>query len=189
MTKESAMVTLAGKSLAHHVFLPQKANIATVATALKAVLSQGKSFEPGEAAADLVASVSPAIRCRLIFPSAFELTEAAGKAVRRFNVRQSGGEFHVSVHNGGVTEYDGPLDVFLKWAEKFTGLEGIIGKVVQFVYSTGTGKGTRTVKVGSVSRDPHYVYIDGLDLEVPDLKEAQRRYNLNNVVGEINVLN
>lgn len=65
----------------------------------------------------------------------------------------------------------------------------LIRKTVQFTYLGGSSDGLRTVRVEKVFCLKKCWFIEGYDLEKPDLHEGYRRYSAAKIYGQIRILN
>jgi hypothetical protein len=191
---DCAVVTFRGDDGEFHVFLPTKGVPASVAGVLRATWPKlGTAvYNAGEAAADFVAAISPAVRCRL---SNYDAAYLDGRRLSYVVTVPYTHRPHVLVqvrdgrHNVS-TLFQGLLDEFATWAEKASGLEWLLKKVVRFKYAGGSKPGAvRTVRVEEVDGSGTELSICGYDLEKDNLKEGYRRYAVAKIEGDITALN
>lgn len=188
----AAYLTVASPGEYFGLYFPEHGSPPAIAGLLLAVTPKidRKTFAAGQAAADLCAACSPAVRVRLIAP---------GKAVPQSSFYYDwdldpprGYTVLVKRRDGGAcpTLFSGRFDAFADWAGQTTGLEAAVGKVVTFVYEGGSSPGAkRTVRVEKVGREASGVVLEGLDMAVADLSAAYRRYQAGKIKGGIEVLN
>jgi hypothetical protein len=179
-----------------NVYLPAKGVPANVAQVLAAVAPRGREgFDAGQVAADFVAALKPAVRAKLVGTGRVVPDSLRHTDYRVLVSRGTVGHTHarlLSVVNGveaAESLYDGSLTNFVAWAEKLTGLEGVVKKVVKFRYNGGTVVGgERLVRVEEVQRVDNVVHLCGYDLRKPDMKLAFRRYSSDKIEGNIEVV-
>jgi hypothetical protein len=182
------------------IYIPKGASPANVSTVLLAVTKHinRQGYRAGETVCDIIAAISPRSRVVLIGGGQFDthdslLISDLHYGFRHTN-RSSGFTMEVrSVVNGNLSEpiFVGQLHEFTDWAAKTTGLEGLVKKVVQFKYNGGSAPGAvRTVRVERVGLDgDNKLHVEGLDLNVSDLKDAYRKYAADRIEGDITVVN
>lgn len=185
---------------AFNVYLPAKGTLGNIAGVLRSVLADPANRTravPGQLAADFVAAVHPAARCRLLGPDdCVDYAEAERGSDHRVRVSWEGGDYFVRVYpvrNGQEKPpaFRGSLDDLAGWLDSAHELGHLAQKVVQFKYDGGSKPGSvRTVRVEDVERDANgALHICGIDLEKDDLKRAYRKYSYDKVDGKISVLN
>jgi hypothetical protein len=197
---DRALVSFHDSSDSVCVYLPSKATLGNVAGALAEVArAEGESlFVAGVVAAEFVAAVKPDIRPRIVptttserqWVSDHRIYVVGGLAYRQMEVSvrsvSDGVENHRSL-------FVGPVSAFPEWAgqNRQNGLEAAVQKVVRFKYGGGSKPGQyRTVRVEDVERDGNGVaHICGLDLEQADLRGAYRKYSVEKIVGDVEVVN
>lgn len=200
---ERAIVSFVGAGLAKgqfNVYLPVGGVPGNVAKVLAAVAPRlrNEKYDPGQMAADFIASTKPAVRCQLV-DSARVVTDFYGKTDLRVIVTPGpilgGSGYNVAVHTvrdgreSPEALFSGAQAQFAAWAEAQTGLEAVVGKVVAFKYDGGTNRGAeRLVRVEKVERAGGEVHVCGYDLRKPDLKHAFRRYSAGRILGEIRLV-
>ncbi len=179
-----------------HVQLPTggtPANVAAVLLAVSPRLSR-QSFEAGLVAADFLSCVSPTIRARLV-GSMSSLIYQVDTLYQVSHTLSYGPRVRVAAVSGNQpcspALFDGQLYAFTDWAAKQTGLEGLLKKIVRFVYDGGSEPGkTRTIRVEAVGRNGFgVVTLEGYDLDKDDLKAGYRKYLSDKIRGEITVVN
>ncbi len=198
MTNERGLISIEHAGLVFDLHVPSSASPLAVAGVLLAVTPRLKrgNFDAGEVAADFVACIDPVIRVRLSCPS--RRADALRQVDYHYTLRHSpldGPRIVVVRYQDGKEGerlFDGKLVDFTTWAEKQTGLEHLVQKVVQFVYDGGSSPDqVRTVRVEKVLRaaEGDHILVEGYDLARPDLAESYRRYSSDRIRGGIKVLN
>jgi hypothetical protein len=184
-----------------NVYLPVQGTLGNIAGVLRSVLADPANRTravPGQLAADFVAAVHPAARCRLLdSDDCDDYAVAERGSDHRVQVSWRGGGYFILVYpvrNGQeklTPEFRGSLDDLAGWLDSAHELGHIAQKVVQFKYDGGSKPGSvRTVRVEDVERDANgALHICGIDLEKDDLKHAYRKYSYDKVDGKISVLN
>jgi hypothetical protein len=199
---DRALVSFSDAAESIYLYLPDKGTPGNVAGVLSEVVRAQTpgAFAAGVVAADFVAAVKPAVRPRIV--SEHNLVAFWSRSDYRVYVndgspRDRGMRVDVRRVVNGVQDfaslYAGPVQGFPAWAQgqPQTGLEAAVRKVVRFKYNGGSKPGQyRTVLVEDVERDGNGVgHICGLDLEKADLKGAFRKYSVEKIVGDVEVVN
>lgn len=191
---ERALITVTDGSQSCHILVPRGGSPANVASVLLAVTPRlnRQAFNAGETAADIISAIDPKVRVQLVSTQSQGFTKADYFYFIFFSITDGHKVQVGKVAGGGIvaTMFDGKLFQFTEWAEKLTGFEDLVQKVVKFKYEGGSNPGkTRVVRVEKVERDGRVVALEGYDLEKTDLKMAYRRYTSDKIAGEISVLN